>query len=67
MIRIENHCVGCTDLGMHCIGSHCRNRHVEVHYCDKCDPNCVQPLHKVLEVDGEELCEDCLKEKFRKE
>lgn len=65
MVVIENHCVGCTDLGLHCIGNGCRNRHVEVHYCDKCDYE--MPDGEIYEVDGEELCEDCLKEKFRKE
>ena len=63
MLKIENHCVGCTDLGLHCIGSHCRNRNVEVHYCDKCDCE----IDEIYEVDGEELCEDCLKEMFKKE
>ena len=65
MVKIENHCVGCTTVGLHCIGSHCRNRHVERHYCDRCE----QELYDgaIYEVDGEELCEDCLKEKFRKE
>ena len=60
MIRIENHCVDCTDLGMHCLGPACRNRNVEVHYCDKCDCE----ISEIYDVDGQELCEDCLKEKF---
>ena len=67
MVKIENHCVGCTDLGMPCIGSSCKNRNVEVYYCDKCDPKCDYPLEEVYEVDGKELCEDCLKEMFRKD
>lgn len=62
MIRIEDHCVGCTDLGMHCLGFACRNRNVEVHYCDKCGAEL--PDDEIYDVDGEELCEDCLKEKF---
>ena len=61
----ENHCVGCTDLGLHCIGSHCRNRNVEVYYCD--NPKCRCELDEIYEVDGKELCEDCLKEMFKKE
>jgi hypothetical protein len=64
VVRIENHCVGCTDLGMHCLGSNCPNRNVEVHYCDKCGEELGDEIY---EVDGEELCEGCLKEKFRKE
>ena len=63
MMRIEDHCVGCTDLGLHCIGPHCRNANVEVHYCDECGSE----LEDIYEVDGEELCEYCLKDKFRRE
>jgi formylmethanofuran dehydrogenase subunit E len=40
----------------------CPKRHVEVHYCDLCG----EELDDVYEVDGEELCESCLKEKFIK-
>jgi formylmethanofuran dehydrogenase subunit E len=36
-----------------------------VHYCDRCGGEI--PDDEIYEVDGEELCEDCLKEKFRKE
>ena len=58
MVRIENHCVGCTDLGLHCIGSSCPNRRVEVHYCDKCRSE----LMRIFEVDGKEFCRDCYNE-----
>lgn len=61
MIRIENHCVGCPpEIG--CFGSACPYKNVEVHYCDRCD----EELHEIYEVDGEELCEHCLKEMFKK-
>ena len=65
MVKIENHCVGCTDLGLHCLGSSCNNRNIEVYYCDKCGEEL--PYDEVYEVDGEHLCEYHLKEKFRKE
>ena len=60
MVKIENQCVGC-DLP--CMGESCINRNVEVHYCDKCG----EELDEIFEVDGEELCEECLKDMFRKE
>lgn len=63
MIRIENFCVDCTSIGLHCLGESCPNMHVEVHYCDKCG---IQ-LDEIYECDGEELCADCLLDKFRKE
>ena len=63
--RIENHCVGCTDLGLHCIGSHCRNRHVEVTVCDKCGYEI--PYREIHDVDDMEYCEDCYEELYGEE
>lgn len=63
MIRIENHCIGCAVPSYPCRGSACPNRNVEVHYCDRCEAE----MEEVYFVDGEELCEECLKDKFRKE
>ena len=64
MIKYENLCVDCTALGMHCKGAACpNNKPVEVHVCDKCG----DVLDDVYEVDGEELCADCLKDMFRKD
>lgn len=61
MIRIEDHCVGCPeDLG--CLGRRCPYRNVEVHYCDHCDDELDDEFYIV---DGEELCEECLKEMFK--
>ena len=59
MIRVEDDCVGC---GLPCIGDSCPLRHVEHRYCDKCDEEIGGDYY---DVDGEELCEDCLKERFR--
>lgn len=63
MLKIENHCCDCAAPGYPCLGSICPNRNVEVHYCDKCECE----LEEIYEVEGEELCEECLKERFRKE
>lgn len=60
MIKYENQCVGCE----RCIGSSCRNRRVPVIYCDKCD---YEIDGDVYDVDGKDLCEDCLKEMFKKD
>lgn len=64
MKRIENFCCGCATPNYPCRGARCPNRNVTVYYCDKCDPKCEAPLEEVFEVDGKELCEDCLKEMF---
>lgn len=62
MVKRENHCVDC---GLPCQGDACPNRNVEVWYCDKCHDEI--PYGEVYEADGYDLCEDCLKEMFKKE
>lgn len=59
MIKTFNECVNC---GLPCLGDTCPNRHVTRFYCDKCGDE----TDELYEVDGEELCEDCLKDRFRK-
>lgn len=62
MIRYENHCCFCAVPPYPCRGADCPLRNVEVHHCD----NCGDELDKIYEVDGDELCEHCLKNKFVK-
>ena len=65
MVKIENHCCDCAVPGYPCRGSSCPNRNVKVYFCDRCreeiDPD------EVYEVDGEDLCEECLKKMFIKD
>ena len=63
MIKIENHCVGC-HKEMGCMGNACPNRNVKVTYCDVCG---FEIDGDIYEVDGEDVCEDCLKGMFYKE
>ena len=62
VIKYENECCGCATESYPCLGSACPNRHVPHFYCDKCGED-VEELYKV---DGEELCEECLKDNFEK-
>ena len=62
MVRYENHCCDCATESYPCIGMACSLRRVEVHYCDRCN----EELDEIYDVDGEELCEECLKEMFRR-
>ena len=62
MVRYEDHCCDCATGSYHCLGSLCSLRNVEVHYCDHCG----EELDEIYDVDGEELCEECLKEMFRR-
>lgn len=61
MIRYENECVGCTEMGMYCIGESCSNRHVKHYYCDECG----EEADELYEYDTDYwICEDCLKQQF---
>ena len=61
MVEYENECVGCPpEIG--CLGDACPNRNVPHYYCDECNSE----MGEVYDVDGEELCEDCLKKRFLK-
>ena len=63
MKKIENHCCDCATDGYPCLGSLCSRRNVEVHYCDQCK----EEIEEIYDVDGKELCEECLKEMFRRD
>lgn len=56
MRKLVDNCVGCMDLGLHCIGRSCPNRKIYVEFCDECDDKADCFL------DGKALCEDCAKE-----
>lgn len=63
MVRYENHCCDCATDGYPCLGSACSLVNVPVTYCDECD---CEIEGDIYEVDGKELCEECLKEMFRR-
>lgn len=63
-VTLENECVGCPP-NMGCLGDSCPNRNVAHYYCDKCGAE-VDP-EDLYDVDGVDLCEDCLKAMYRKE
>lgn len=62
-LEYENHCCDCAPPGYPCLGASCPNRNVPVHYCD----NCGEELDEIYDVDDKELCEECLKEMFRRD
>ena len=59
MRKVVNECVGCTDIGLPCMGSGCRNRNVVRFYCDRCGTETT-----LYDYYGEELCEECLLKEF---
>lgn len=59
MVKYDDFCVGCD----YCIGYGCRYRKkLPVYYCDQCGSE----LDEIYEVNGEEICEYCLKKKFKR-
>lgn len=60
MKKIENECVNCP-VEMGCIGDACPNKNVTRYYCDNCGEEEMLYIY-----DGEELCQECLLEKFDK-
>ena len=64
MRSMENNCMGCTGMGLPCMGSACRNsRPALVIKCDVCGEEC----DRVWDIDGIDICEDCIKEGQKKE
>lgn len=59
MRATENECVGCTDLGLHCLGDSCPNRSVVRFYCDECGIE-----ETLYETEYGELCSSCLLKMF---
>lgn len=59
MRKVENECVSCVDIGLHCLGMSCPNRYSVRFYCDRCGRE-----EKLRRYEDEELCQDCLLEKF---
>ena len=63
MKRVVNECCNCSVPSYPCTDS-CSLREVEHYFCDKCGEDI--DLDDIYEADGEDLCIDCLKEKFKK-
>ena len=61
MVRYENECCSCSTPSYPCRGNDCSNRHVPHFFCDRCECE-FSPRELHYTDDGEELCEDCLKE-----
>lgn len=55
MVKIINDCVGCTSMGMRCIGPACPNRRREVHCCDNCGAT-----DFLYDFEGGEYCGECM-------
>lgn len=60
MIVYRDECVGCSDLGLPCMGSSCRYRNVPYAICDECGDE----IDDDVDFDEDKhLCEEC-KEKL---
>lgn len=61
MKRLENECVDCTSIGLHCLGNSCSNLNVPHWYCDDCEEE-----KELFHYDGKELCIDCIAKQLEK-
>lgn len=55
MKKIIDNCVGCTSMGLHCIGASCPNRSREILCCDKCESE-----ETLYHFEGGEYCIECI-------
>ena len=55
MINAINYCVGCKDMGLHCLGSSCPNSKKYIEVCDNCDNNAD------FFIDKHAYCKSCAK------
>ena len=59
MKKVVDECIGCKDIGVHCLGNSCRYRNVIRFYCDRCKEETT-----LYDYYGEELCQECLLKEF---
>lgn len=59
MKSVTNECVGCTSIGLYCLGISCPNRSVVRFYCDRCEEET-----KLYYYNGDEICKECLLKEF---
>lgn len=64
MKRIDDSCVGCTSVGLSCLGSACPNSPREIEFCDDCsDITYIHADYYLNDSYGESaLCEQCLED-----
>lgn len=57
MKKIIDDCVGCTSMGLHCLGHACSKRSREIHCCDNCEEE-----ETLYHFEGGEYCIECIME-----
>lgn len=61
---VTDECVGCTSMGLPCMGTSCPNRNVTRYYCDKCNEEFeVENLYKY---ENKELCANCILDNYER-
>lgn len=60
MIKYEDECCNCAVPAYPCLGSACPRRNVKHYYCDECNDD-VEDLYNV---NGRQLCEECMKDEL---
>ena len=60
MVRMVSRCIGCSSMGLPCLGRGCPNYEVPEYVCDKCGYEIDSDIY--TDEEYEHLCEDCLLE-----
>lgn len=64
MRTVTDECVGCTSMGLPCMGSICPNRNVVRYYCDRCGDEF--DSNQLYQHEGEEVCAECILKDFER-
>lgn len=62
MVMIKSECCDCATGAYPCIGKYCPLQNQKVYICDKCK----EEVDELYELDGQQLCIDCIKETLKK-
>lgn len=61
----EDGCVGCSTMGLPCLGNSCSNRNIISYFCDDCEDEFEPEALYYDDVTDEELCATCLLKKYK--
>lgn len=64
MREVTDECLGCTSIGLPCVGEGCLLKRTTHYYCDRCEEE-FEPK-ELYQYEGEEVCIECLLKDFER-
>lgn len=61
----EDGCVGCSTMGLPCLGNYCSNRNIITYFCDACEDEFEPEELYYDDVTDEELCSHCFLKRYK--